>query len=349
MPSRLFLLHGMGKHDGGWEESVVEVLRDIYGRYRVSTAIGFEERFKVVALGYDDILRELLDLWQKQADGVGVLAEGVDAGQVESLVGRLREVDPDEFEWSHAADVLLYRLFFDVRQTVKTTIARQIAEEIVDLNANETWSVIAHSLGTAVAHDALDTLWRGQLPGGGATGFSAAQNKAQLVMMVANVSRVLETSPDVYESTVKPGDSNDEDCGCFHYLTVRHALDPFTIPRRFDPLDWPRPDSIERKRYLPVRVQHLSEANVHGFEHYLKNPAVHIPMLRAMTFDTAVTLAEEEEAMASFKPLGGLDEDEAFDLKGKLEDLLPAVSDRWPMFRDIWDRFDRFLAAQGGA
>lgn len=350
MANRLFLIHGMGKHEEGWHEAVVEVLREVYGRYRVSKFVSFDDRFKIVPLGYDDVLRDLLAMWKGGGEEVGVLAEGVQAEQVESLVGWLREVDPDELTWSHAADVLFYRLFFDVRQTVRTTVARKIAEEISDLKANETWSMIAHSLGTAVAHDALDTLWTGQLPGDGAgTGLSAAQNKAQLVMMVANVSRVLETSPDVYESTVRPGDANDPASGCFHYLSTRHSLDPFTIPRRFDPVNWPSPDSIEQGRYLPLRVWHLHDANVHGFEHYLINPMVHVPMLRFLTFAKAVTSEEEKEALESFRPFGDLGADQAFDLKGQLENLLPAVSDRWPRLGEIWERFTEFLRTGGGS
>jgi hypothetical protein len=348
MPNRLFLIHGMGKHEEGWHQPVVDTLRDIYDRYRVSKFVSFDDRFKVVALGYDDVLRDLLAMWQEGAEGVGQLAEGVDAEQVENLVGWLRDIDPDQFVWSHAADALLYRLFFDVRQTVRTTVARQIAEEITDLKANETWSVIAHSLGTAVVHDALDALWTGQLPGGVGTGFGPAQNKAQLVMMVANASRLLETSPDVYESTVRPGDSNDAESGCFHYLSARHRLDPVTIPRRFEPVNWPRPDSIAKGRYLPVEVWHIHDKNVHGWEHYLINPAVHVPMLRALTFPTAVTVDEEQAAHAEFPPFGNLSEGSAFEIKGELEDILPAVSDRWPRLREIWDLYVEFLANGGG-
>lgn len=349
MANRLFLVHGMGKHEAGWHQPVEALLREIYGRYRVARFVSFDERFEVVPIGYDDIFRDLLARWQQDAAAIGPLAEGVGAGQVENLVGWLRGVDPDQFVWSHAADVLLYRLFFDVRQTVRTAVARQIADAIVDLKANETWSVIAHSLGTAVVHDALDMLWTGTLPGGGGTGFSAAQNKAQLVMMVSNVSRVLETSPDVYESTVRPGDAFDAGAGCFHFLNARHRYDPFALPRRFDPLAWPRPDSIALGRYLPVEVDHIHQSNVHSLEHYLANPRVHVPMLRCLTFERAVSQDEEEAALAAFPPFGTLGEDTAFDLKGKLEDLLPAVSDRWPRFAEIWDLFAAFLGGAGGA
>lgn len=344
MPDRLFLVHGMGKHEVGWEKPIVALLEDLYGRYRIgksSSTLTFDERFHVVPIGYDDIFRDLLAKWKGNANALGKRAEGVQAHHVTQLIGWLRGVDPDEFVWSHAADVLLYRLFVGVRETVKTAVASQIVEELVDLKANESWSVIAHSLGTAVAHDALDMLWTGKLPGGQATGFSAAQNKAQLVMMVANVSRVLETTPDVYESTVRPGDAADPDSGCFFFLNARHDLDPFTRPRMFAPRDWPTPGAISEGIYWPVEIWHIHQKNVHAWEHYLENPAVHIPMLRMLTFDTAVTRDEEQQAIDRFEPFDELPN--PFGLKRDLEHLQPSLSDDWTRLQEIWSRYQTFV------
>ena len=61
--------------------------------------------------------------------------------------------------------------------------------------------------------------------------FDPADVKAAFVMMVANVSRVLETDVDVLLSAVQPGKpSNSRSGDASHFVTVRHALDPFTIP-----------------------------------------------------------------------------------------------------------------------
>lgn len=338
MPDKLFLVHGMGNHQDDWAEPVVELLRDIYSRYRVSKLVSFDERFKVVPIRYDSIFRDTVQRWQQDASAVGQLADGVGADEVNTLVGWLRNAQVDEnFAWTHAADVLLYRLFFDVRQAVKVRVARQIAEEIVDLRTNESWSVIAHSLGTAVAHDALDMLWRGQAPGV-PPAFSPAQGKAQMVMMVSNVSRLLQTVPKAYESLVKPGAANQPDRGCFQFLNVRHRFDPFTFPRRFDPQAWPDSQTVAAGRYANLEVEHFHQANVHDLVHYLKHPAVHIPMLRKATFERAVLKEEETAALDAFDPFGG-DTNRALALRQELEDRLPAISDDWRRLRAIWDAF----------
>lgn len=93
MANRLFLVHGMGKHEAGWHQPVEALLREIYGRYRVARFVSFDDRFEVVPIGYDDIFRDLLARWQQDAATIGPLAEGVGAGQVENLVGWLRGVD----------------------------------------------------------------------------------------------------------------------------------------------------------------------------------------------------------------------------------------------------------------
>lgn len=336
MANRLFLVHGMGKHPPGWETPVVATLREVYGRYRVGRYVSFDERFEVVPVRYDDLFTALLEQWQQDAASL-TPSDGVSPGEIDGLVGWLRDVDPEDFVWSHAADAMMYRLFADVRQAVKTTVASQIAARLVDLGANETWSVLGYSLGTAVAHDALDMLWTGELPPGG--GFDPAELKAQLVMMTANVSRVMETTPPVLESTVRPGDSTDPEAGCFHYLNVFHDVDPFTIPRRFNPPDWPDADAIADDRYWSPEVAHIHQVDIHDWSHYLLNPAVHIPMLRWLTFPTAVTQQEEAHAYATFEPWGDLGHDAAMALRAELEEIAPSLSDVWARLPEIWDRF----------
>ena len=201
MVTRLFLIHGMGVFDETSVKPVEKQLAEIYGRSETLSSIAPKSRFTIHPIRYNDILSDLVKKWQTDATAISKLSEGVSAAKSEALVGWLKTAG-EGFQWTHAADVLLYRCFSDVREAVVVTVANQMFKVInADLMKNQEarWGVLAHSLGTAVAHDALHALWTTEFDG---VGISPADVKAAFVIMVANVSRVLETDADVLTSTV---------------------------------------------------------------------------------------------------------------------------------------------------
>lgn len=343
MADKVFLIHGMGSHPDGWVAPVVAAIDELYARYPNLARRPRAERFELIPVGYDSVFRQIVDRWRQDASSIGPLAAGVGASEVASLVGWLRETDG--FAWTHAADVLLYRLFFNVRQAVKAEVGRQILAHVATKSASESWSVIAHSLGTAVAHDTLHMLFTATLDDGSPTAFSPLQQQARLVMMVANTSRVLETAVDVYESSVKPGPAGAADRGCGHLFVARHLLDPFTIPRMFNPVDWPDAAGVQTGIYRFLQVRHVHAKNVHGLEHYLAHPEVHVPLFRALTFDAAVTQDQEAAARTSFSTFGTLGETRGLELQRRLEKVTPAISDTWRQMPVLWDRFAEYLSA----
>ncbi|MEL7448314.1 MAG: hypothetical protein AAFN78_03845 [Pseudomonadota bacterium] len=345
MTDKIFLLHGMGHHPEGWQAEADAKLRELYGRYGRLSRRGFDDRFELVAIEYDDVFRRLVSDWQEDAEALGPISDAMGADLVSSLIGWLRNAGEleDNFIWTHAADVLLYRFFASVRHEVKTKVAARIAEEITALPATSRWSVIAHSLGCAVAHDALDMLWTGKKEDGTPTGFEPRHEQALLIAMVANVSRVLQTNPKAYDSTVKPGGAGEAGRGCLNYLTCRHVLDPFCIPKMFRPLDWPDADAEERGLYHYVEVDHIHQANIHDLPHYLEHPAVHIPLFRELTFRSAVTSDEEHDALAAFPKFGNLAQSDAIDIKQRLEDMAPGITTAWTQYRAIWDKFSAIV------
>jgi hypothetical protein len=125
-------------------------------------------------------------------------------------------------------------------------------------------------------HDALAHLTTEPINGSGA--YLAAKGwRLDNLFMVANVSRVLHrlTVP-FYRSSVRcefaPGDG---DAGIRHYASFRHSLDPIAAVRAFTPAGW-------GSRFMPVSVEHLLEWNVHGLEHHLRHPDVHVPILNRL-------------------------------------------------------------------
>ena len=141
MTDTIFLVHGMGHHADGWHVPIQTTLKRLYGNYTLSR-VPFEQRFKLKPISYGAIFRNLVARWQNDATALGSAAAALGADEVSRLVGWLRnagEID-DNFVWTHAADVLLYRLFYTVRQEVKTHVATEIAKEIDSLSASARWS-----------------------------------------------------------------------------------------------------------------------------------------------------------------------------------------------------------------
>jgi hypothetical protein len=340
MVTRLFIVHGMGVSDPAWARPIETLLDEIYSTYETLAGIPRTARFTIHPIRYDDILSRLVTKWQADATAIGRLSAGVNAPLADALVGWLKSAGPG-LAWTHAADVLLYRCFADVREAVLVAVANQIFKVVnADLNQSQEsrWGVLGHSLGTAVVHDALHALWTTEFPGG--VRFDPADVKADFVMMVGNLSRLLETDIDVLASAVQPGRTSSPTRGCLNFLTVRHALDPFTIPRMFDPQDWPDRETVEQRRYRSIRLTHFRHRNVHALVHYLIHPAVHIPLLRlAANHRTIITEATEQAALQAFTAFGEVPRDAAVRELEHLERIQPSRGDDWTKLRAIWDAF----------
>jgi len=342
MKTKLFLFHGMGVHPEGWHEEVHDKLRELqqrteYKNLNRSGAKTLDDLVEVIPINYDQKFVERLQEWATNADALGATSVGSDL--VDSLVGWLRGASRDDFPWTHAGDVLLYKIFSLVRDQIKVHCADQIVPHI---EGGAEWVVLAHSLGTAVAHDTLDMLWTGRLEDGGPSGFAPRNEQANAIFMVANVSRVVQAQRKVYGSTVRPGAAGEAGRGCLRYVNINHDRDPFTIPKKFDPKDWPERD--DPKLYLDVTVDHIHDVNIHSFTHYLDHPAVHIPLFRALTFSRVISQDLQDQLVDDYPRFRGISDIEGFELRGALEDIAPAIGDTWERMGEIGRRFGNFLA-----
>lgn len=348
MSHLVFLVHGMGVHDDDkWAVPFIAALEAAYDQYEGLTDKPMKERFQFVPIRYDDIFSGIVKDWADNAEMVAAASKAAGA-PISKLTDWMKGAGElkDNFGWTHGADVLLYRAFSLVRERVCVRVAAQltkaIEKQIADTGGFSRWSVIAHSLGTSVIHDTLARLWDplSKLPG--AVAFSAQNEQAQLIAMITNVSRVLETDPyDVFESTVKPGRSAQPGRGCLYYFTARHHYDPFTIPSMFNPQMWPDEAALLAKppRYLYKQVEHIHDWNVHAFEHYIKNPEVHVPIFRRLTEETAISASELQDAMAKFRTFGSLEDKAAIRIRQQLEAILPAQGADWLTIGKVWKSF----------
>jgi len=320
----VFLFHGMGLHPkdewaGSFKTTIHDALQN-YAPFRGMSAASVEKQFlRFIPIGYDDIFqgfrKRTAELMGSIVGGPGVRA-GVSAAFKKIADSAAAGQGAEKFFWESALDPVLWQGIPLARDAVIARVSKQIGDALKEMNDEGPLTranVIAHSLGTSVAHDALVSL---RFSAVDEILFKPDSFKWQSVSMVANVSRLLECvvppakvssagSPDVhshnapldafkvYRSCLRPGDTNST---CRKYLNFHHDGDPFTWPRAFTPPDWASPfyTEVTTSRFDDVR-------RVHDFELYFSDPAVHVQVLRAIfATDKLCTPAEVDAAVAAF-------------------------------------------------
>ncbi len=366
MAHTVFVLHGMGKHGANWIDPFKTALDGAYnlkdedGKFRypmlASPELGldFTTRFNIVPIGYDDIFAGILARWKvDEADlGTDVNPNSEEPGFFTTLTQELNDAaDSEEFFWTHGMDAVLYRLSPWVRAQVNTRVALQLAQGIHRVAGHSgNWSAIAHSLGTSVLHDSLNMLFTGVLPTGTPTGFRPDQAQAQAIIMVSNVSRLLQTRPHVLEAdpnspnvtTVLPGYGGQAGRGCRRYVTVRHSLDPFNWFQAFNPIVWPDAPTMAQGRYVPIRVEHIQQVNVHGFGHYIASPEVHVPIFRALDYDELITDDQAAKSLEDFEYYGTFTQADLVKIKQAWADLkdMSSIGKVWKAIKVLKEGFE---------
>jgi hypothetical protein len=289
----LFVIHGMGQFDTDWAEAAdgpITTLRDLSTQYRFFREdYPIDDLIEFVPLTYDHIFKDITQRWRHDVDALGDLEPDfhnwISEDAKSEVLNWLRDpAHDDDFWWTHSADVLMYRLIPAYRNRVRTDVLRQIGDVIereVEAGHPLEFSVLAHSLGTAVMHDCIHLLgtqsWRDEDE---PNAMKPSVWRFQRIVMVANTSRLLgqpnNEVPHSYESIVRPGDLRVGGTYCLDFVNCRHKMDPVTWPLSFQPPDtW-----ASEARFHEVVVQHYRSLDVHGLSHYLQHPSVHIPLLK---------------------------------------------------------------------
>jgi hypothetical protein len=308
----IFLVHGMGKHPEGWsgaKDGPVAALVEAANAYPgFSDADPLTNSVEFVEIAYDDLFDRIVTQWQTLAADLGAVSAFAPA-QLAALTDAIAGLDPAQ-NWyaSHALDVILYRGFAPVRRIVQLRVALQIMRTIADLGtAGRRFGVIAHSLGTTVAHDALHRLTQAKWfqPAqrdllAAISGSDAATLEADIaryrerysgnpfgvgtlefsaIVMLANTSRLLHEGdvPDPAKSNVRPplAEPDPQRFICRRFVNARHVLDPVGQVKAFrSEAEWPAAAARGLTRDV-FGLKHVHDVNVHGFCHYLCHPLVH--------------------------------------------------------------------------
>lgn len=300
----IFFVHGMGTHKKGWSDPAWKILQEAAAGYQgLPKSASFNAKFQRVELVYDTVFENYRNRWKEDSGQLLSLLQqsgGTPPAVLDKVVKASATLGKDNFFTTHLLDVVMYRYLSLVRIPVRVTVAEQISAALVSAGlgdgADVKWSVISHSLGTSVAHDTLHYM------------FASGQSEIDVLsaedfaphcgLFVANVSRLLQESIDVYESLVRP--STNKAIGIFQYfLNAKHIYDPFIKPKPFAPAStWldTATREITPSRFQSIELNEVLEKNVHALEHYLQNPKVHISLFRALYGASSKISSEEEEA-----------------------------------------------------
>lgn len=267
----IFFIHGIGEHGPNWADDAIAKLDECAKRYPSMPNKKMSQLFDLVPITYDSIITGVIDRWavEVQALKTNALDEPV-KDAVDWLDGSAR----GDFIWTHIADVILY-MSSAVRNAVVAHVAAELAHNIKDRGlANVSYNIVAHSMGTSVAAEAVTALatpsshpdgWQG-MP----SGFRFAN-----AFMVANTSRLLQRKSVKAYTTSRLLPVKAQRGGlCTNYWNINHRYDPVPAPRSFD-LQGPRIDG-----YLNYSLEHFYKPNVHSLVHYLEHPLLHGAIFR---------------------------------------------------------------------
>lgn len=316
-----FLIHGMGSHGEGWSEKAVTSLGETAAYHNIiESAEKINEAVEFVEIRYNEIFDGIIKNWNTLASSLSDMP-GTIQPEVSKVTTWIAENTGDDvgFGTTHALDVAIYFLFKIVSRMVQLEVASQMMVKLAAHaeDANHRNVVIAHSLGTAVANDAIHQLantdWlsnpnkieaiaeRAQALGSNLTADEITAQKAvfksafgpekscfEAIYMIANVSPVLRQVGVVpakgycaprYADSEKPERFQAE-----QFFNIGHVLDPVHIIGDFHAEKAWHLAAAQGTAY-DISVKHFWDKDIHALDHYIKNPRIYrriLPMILSM-------------------------------------------------------------------
>lgn len=316
---QIFLVHGMGNFEPGWSGGVQQQLRELFKEYPRATAFGQEVEYREIV--YNDVFESWRKLWKEQtSQAVDALkGVGLDSGVAKELVQLAEAPSGDGFLRTHVLDVLMYRFLLQVSEEVCQSVRAQITKALLALPDQQSvhYSVIAHSLGTAVTYESFFGMMTADDP-------LRMAFRPDNVFMVANcIVPLWNRGGTPYQPIMAPS-LGYSDGWCFKLSNFRHELDPVAMLIPFEPKDaWFPPLAPRKEVYLDQQIPagDIQDPNVHALEHYLSHPSVHIPILRTLSYQNAISDADETNALAAWRKKNLLNT-KLKDAQDKLEAML---------------------------
>ncbi len=328
----VFLVHGIGLHKAGWSKPCQKQLVGLADRYSGFDNGSLKGYVDFAEITYDKIFDDQIQNWENNFDS---LIGDAPAGAEQSVREALEWMDgmadeQDNFLWTHVADAVLWKISPYLRNHIMTRVARMVAEgidqKIEESSFNPKYSIIGHSMGTSVVQRSLAALASGAWSDNAFNAFNANDIRFRSIHMIANVSHYFESDPvEIYDGIVRPGVLGGVHGYCRRYYNYVNRFDPICWAGRFSP-GWSADEG-----YYDVPVSHIYGEDVHDLAHYLENPKVHIPIIRAIAGHRTINSAEELAALSDFKPIGGTFAGEVAEFEARMNELRGSINE----FRDL--------------
>jgi len=332
----VFVFHGIGQYQDGWmdlESCAVPILKAAAKDYPFFAGKSLDTFTEFVPILYDDVFERILKHWQDLAKGLKGAVPVLPAF-AEEVIGLMEQAGEDKWSLKTGADVALYWGFKLFQQRVVLRVLAQITAKIASTitAADQTphYHILAHSMGTAVAHDALHHLgteaWLTAIqnaPLDDEDGEAAGKDRAayltsharlreathrhnpfspevfafQSVTMLSNVTGLIHGAESPYHSIVRPGTPGDSGAFTNVYLNVNHAFDPISIVGKFRmPAGW-----VMGGNGIDISLKHVIDKieHIHDAAHYVRHPDVHLRLL-AQYVDQYVPSDDDVKKVANF-------------------------------------------------
>ncbi|WP_406828351.1 hypothetical protein [Microbulbifer sp. ARAS458-1] len=281
---KLIIIHGMGQHTAdSFKEEFVEGCRSAFSLYDAFRGTSPEHFVEIIPVTYSDLVD---DYRLPVATSTGSFREAIESipeirtqllPGAEAAFSALEKDDSNTpLLKTHGLDAFLYR-YTRLGQIARERLGRAIAHAARTIHGGvQNVHVLAHSLGTAVLHDTLSQLYTPPPTLADLGNLDTSHHKLGSVHMVANISRLMESSIKVNQSLVKPSNS-----GCmYNYREYRHRYDPITWAKPFNPKNDGRWISSGDWQFIAYKLLEFDEVtdeygNTHKLHNYLNNPLVH--------------------------------------------------------------------------
>jgi len=300
----IFFVHGMGNFNKDWLEKseIPTLLKEKWNNYAKLKDLGtFGQNFECIGVYYNDIFEDLIASWDKMVQylGKGITDAGISASRfhLDDFMDTVSETNRDNFITTHLLDVALYYFIKEIRAHVTGRVKEQILKRLLTENPSErhSFSIVAHSLGTAVIHDALQSLYTGE------DALNPSIARPRVLVQISNVSRLLQTDSNPYTSVVHPS-LNSWEGACDTFINVSHKFDPFLIPMPFEVSDMKNNlEPVNRPFVKEIEIFRVTKRNVHDLGHYLNNPIVHEALFEGLRYWGDISDQERETALEAYQ------------------------------------------------
>jgi hypothetical protein len=310
-------IHGIGKHADDWvrtkdegeTHSFEDLARQAWERYPATKKKGaFDDRVRLHSIHYDDEINKIFANWEEQAnklkEGLALSPLLLDQAAwftdaVDKASGAKNEAD---WRYTHLMDLLLFVASPSIQDRLVAYVGAQIAALVKEHHAAGPISVIAHSMGCAMAHKAIQALYNEEVETPMGRQSLKGDFKFEHVCMVANTSYALSRDrANHYKGMVRPSLTAGQGC-CFSWINANHQLDPVGRFQRFDHRkdpSWLDPRIEGRGWHRDIVLSRISAKNIHALTHYFRDPALHIPFFE-LAFDARFSDAQRGAAVDDF-------------------------------------------------